>query len=101
MKGPPRKGRWGGNVIMQLVPEIDQQVACRQLGAAWLAFGTRWMHGWAASGGLSRQGRFMLPDHVCMGWIDIIWEFLLKGIPQIGTKVHQDVSEKLNPGAQS
>lgn len=88
-------------MIWQLVPGIDQQVACRQLGTVWLEFGTRWMHGWAALGGLSGQGRFMLSDHVHMGWIDIIWEFLLKGMPQMATKVHQDASETLNPGAQA
>lgn len=45
-----------------------------------------------------RPGRFLLSDHVCMCSVDIIREFLRKGMPQIGTKAHRDVSEKLNSG---
>lgn len=38
-KSPERKG----SVMWKLVPHIDQQVACHQLGTACLEFGTRWM----------------------------------------------------------
>lgn len=42
MKSPlkEKEGR-GGDVLWLLVPQIDQQVVCYQLGAACLEFGTR------------------------------------------------------------
>ena len=46
----------GVRMQLALVPQVDQQVVCHQLGAACKESGTRQMDGWAASGGSSWQG---------------------------------------------